>query len=65
VSSPHGFFQLDGPTSAKGRGYMNKSKGTKKKIPTAEELEEHFDAGGDVTDHADTSRASIKKPCSD
>ena len=36
---------------------MSKSKGTKKKIPTAEELEEHFDAGGDVTDHADNSRA--------
>ena len=36
---------------------MNKAKKAKKKVLTADELEEHFDAGGDITDHVDSSRA--------
>lgn len=35
---------------------MSKTKKSKVK-PTAEELEEHFDSGGDMTEHADNSRA--------
>lgn len=36
---------------------MSKAKKAKKRAPTADELEAHFDAGGDITDHADPSRA--------
>ena len=36
---------------------MSKLKKPKKQLPTAEDLEEHFDNGGDITDHVDNARS--------